>query len=206
MILLLLFVTLYTRENPFINTQNGSMPLTSNQEETIDPLKQVSITLPSTARVIQRITVNYKNLDGSEKSQEILLNNSVDWHIPIFISQNYNLNRKTTHTKSSSKKRPFKNLLSLKFIKLYQQEKSLKIVTKDTIVRDFLLVKPHRIVFDIKQNIDIRSHIKDLPNNPYFKNIKIGNHKGYYRVVITLDGYYTYELSHKNNSYIFKLK
>lgn len=205
---ILLIATLYARENPFVSTQNGSMPLTSNQEISIDPLKQASITLPSTARVIESVTIKYKNLDGSEKSQKILLNNSVDWHIPIFISQNYNLQKNKRTKKHFTKKKniPFKKLLSLNFIKIYQSSKTLKVITDDTIIRDFLLVKPHRIVFDIKKEIDIRSHVKKLSKNSIFTNIKIGNHKGYYRVVVELDGYYTYKLSHSKNSYFFTLR
>jgi len=203
----MLFVSLFARENPFVSTQNGAMPLSSKKEISIDPLKQASITLPSTARVIQSVTVEYKNLDGSQKSKKILLNNSVDWHLPIFVSQSYDLQKqkrqkkRTVHKSATS----YKKLLSLKFIKIYQNGKSLKIITKNKIIRDFFLVKPNRIVLDIQQNIDIRSHEKELSNNLIFTNIRVGNLEGYFRVVVTLDGYYTYKLSHKNNTYVFKL-
>jgi len=93
---------------------------------------------------------------------------------------------------------------SLSFIEFYNINKELKIVTKDEIIRDFLLVKPHRIVLDFKRDIDIRSYEKDILKSSFTK-VKIGNHKGYYRVVIELDGYYRYRLKKIKEGYLFQL-
>ena len=65
------------------------MTITSNFTTTLDPLKRATLTLPSTARTIESVTIKYKNLDGSISEVSEELGNSVDWHLPIFISQNY---------------------------------------------------------------------------------------------------------------------
>lgn len=202
-------LSLYARENPFFNTESEAMPVTSNEKVSLSPLKQASISLPSTARVLESVTIKYKNLDGSQQTKNISLNNAIDWHLPLFISQSYqNLDENLETPKTTNRiknKTIYKKLLHLKFISFDENAKTLKVTTKDKMIRNFLLVKPHRIVFDFKRDIDIRSYIKNSPKASIFTKIRIGNHRGYYRVVVELDGYYTYKLHHTNNQYIFKL-
>ena len=203
------FLSLNARENPFFNPEGETIPVTSNSYTSLSPLKQASLSLPSTARVIQSISIKYKNLDGSQQTKSIFLNNAIDWHLPLFISQSYqNLDENLEKPKSISRvkaKTIDKKLLQLKFISFYENGKTLKITTKDKMIRNFLLVKPHRIVFDLKRDIDIKSYSKKTPKGSIFTKIRIGNHKGYYRVVVELDGYYSYKLSHTKNLYTFKL-
>jgi len=205
--ILFLYISLTARENPFFNTNEANMPITSNQKIVLDPLKRVSLSLPSTAREIESITVKYKNLDGSISTKELKLNNTVDWHIPLFISQAYAplKERATTLKKAVRKDTQFKKLYTLAFISFYQSNTTLKVVAKAAMIRNFLLVHPHRIVFDMKQDLSVRSYIKKLRKNKIFTKIRIGNHKGYYRVVVELDGYYAYTLHKNKNSYIFNL-
>ena len=72
-------------------------------------------------------------------------------------------------------------------------------------IRNFILVKPHRIVCDFKRQTDMRSYVKKMPKKNIFKSIKMGTHKGYYRVVIELDGYYQYKLKTIKEGFIFTL-
>ena len=72
-------------------------------------------------------------------------------------------------------------------------------------LRNFLLVQPHRIVMDFDRDASIKSYIKDDING-IFTKIRVGNHSGYYRVVVELDGYYRYKMNASNGTYIFKLK
>ena len=206
-LVLFLYISLFARENPFFNVDEANMPITSNRNIKKEPLKRVSISLPSTARIIESVTIKYKNLDGSEKTKKLRLDNSVDWHLPIFISQTYSsLQEKIITSKKRVKKRQtYTKLFSLPFITFFQNKKSLKVVTQARMMRDFLLVHPHRIVFDIKQNVNIRSLNKKFLNNKIFTKIRIGNHKGYYRVVVELDGYYSYSLHKNKNTYFFNL-
>lgn len=198
--LFLILLSLAARENPFFPQENEEdIPLTSNAEFKDEPLKRAALSLPSTARNIERVEVTYKNLDGSIATKSIDLQNSIDWHLPIFISQNYSINRKPTPSKVG-----YKKLATLSFAKFYTSKKALKLLSKDMIIRDFLLVKPHRIVVDLKRDIDIRGFSKVIKNSAFTK-LRVGNHKGYYRLVFELDGYYSYRVEKIEGGYIFSL-
>lgn len=206
---LFIVVSLVARENPFFPSDNQvDITMTSNLQAAEEPLKRATLTLPSTARTLESVTVKYKNLDGSIEDKSIELHNSIDWHLPLFISQSYgdSLTNVTIESSSPSKKNAniFNKISELKFATFYESGKTLKIENKDEIIRDFLLVKPHRIVVDFKRDIDIRSFEKEIVKSPFTK-IKIGNHDGYYRVVIELDGYYRYKLDKTKNGYSFTL-
>lgn len=197
-------LSLDARENPFFPADgNKDMTYTSNENRTIPPLKRATITLPTQARIIQKVTIEYKNLDGSLESRSIELDNSIDWHLPIFISQNYSETLENKQKKA--KKIKYKKLASIKFASFYASDKKLKIVTKDKLLRNFLLVQPHRIVVDFKKDASLKSLIKTNKNS-IFTKIRVGNHAGYYRVVIELDGYYRYKMKKTSDGYIFNLK
>ena len=206
----LLLLSLEARENPFFPSKGEEdLPYTSNQEEHLTPLRRATITLPSTARVLESVTIEYKNLDGSLATKSLKLSNSVDWHLPLFISQNINASEfevgKSDSKKLQKKEEKYSKLLSLKFLKIYENARSIKIVTKDKLLRNFLLVKPHRIVCDFQREIDMRSYEKSLKKSHKVTKVKIGNHDGYYRVVMELDGYYKYETLQTKEGYVFKL-
>jgi len=201
---------LVARENPFFPIDNAQdIPLTSNQVTTLPILKRATLTLPSTARTLESVSVAYKNLDGSISHKKILIGNAIDWHLPIFISQNINEayceKDSSAKVKKHKKKADFKKIVSLKFVAFYLKKNRLKIVTKDKLLRNFLVVKPHRIVCDFKRDTDIGSFIKGLKEGSLFTKIRIGTHKGYYRVVIELDGYYSYKLEHVSGGYMITL-
>lgn len=211
--LLLAFVfliSLNARENPFFPPKGEKdIPFTSNEQKIIPPLKRATIELPSHARVLESVTISYKNLDGSIENKSIKLNNSVDWHLPVFISQSYNPSVdsivKEVPKKVVKKKTDYKEIASTKFVKFYSSDKSLKILTNDKMLRNFLLVQPHRVVFDFKRDSSMKSYIKKISNNVFTK-IRVGNHDGYYRAVIEFDGYYRYKLKDINGGYILELQ
>ncbi|QSZ42886.1 AMIN domain-containing protein [Sulfurimonas aquatica] len=211
----LMIFSLYARENPFFPIENEiDIPMTSNQTRFVEPLKRASYTLPSTAREIQSITIRYKNLDGSIVDKKEILNNSIDWHLPIFISQNYNSSESTTSnslnkitsSKNKAKKTKAIKLISLKFLNLSLDNKRIKIMTNDKMIRNFLLTKPHRIVCDFKREIDIRSYEKELSSSGIVTKVKVGNHNEFYRVVMELDGYYRYTSKELKNGYLLTLQ
>ncbi len=212
----LLILSLNARENPFFPYQNQKdLVLTNNQTEQFTPLKQTSILLPNSARVLKKVTVEIQNLDGSISKRELILNQSIDWHLPIFISQNFNnainspkknirkkqikTRKKTTKSNKNTIKKDippvnqFQMLCKHGFINFYYKNNELLVDTDDVLIRDFLLPSPHRIVLDFKKKAFFSTYKKRL-NKKYFKSIVIGNHKGYYRVVLTLDGKYTYTI------------
>lgn len=206
--LLLFSLSLFARENPFFPIDSElDIPLSGQQLKKAPMLKRATLTLPSTAREIQSVTVTYKNLDGSISKKSIELQNSVDWHLPIFISQNYDLscNQVQTQPKKSKKSVHFTKFASLGFITFYTNAKTMKIQTKDKLLRSFLLVKPHRIVCDFQRETDLRSYVKKAKDANVFKKIVVGTHRGYYRVVITLDGTYRYTIKKTAEGYLIVL-
>lgn len=207
-LILLFSVLIQARENPFFPVDTAQdIPFTSNQITPLPMLKRATIMLPSTARTIESVTVEYKKLDGSIAQKKVLIQNSIDWHLPIFISQNYNETdaQAQQQIKKDKKKEKYKKIASLKFISFYAKKNKLKILTKDKLLRNFLVVKPHRIVCDFKRETDIGSFVKSLDETSLFTKIRVGTHKGYYRVVIELDGYYNYKLDRISGGYVITL-
>ncbi|MDT8337714.1 MAG: AMIN domain-containing protein [Sulfurimonas sp.] len=209
----LFFLLLDARENPFFASEGEKdILITSNKDGGSEPLKRATITIPSQARVLQKVTVEFKNLDGSIEKKSIELNNAVDWHLPLFISQSYaqqdnNTQPQTTTStqKSVQKKETYQKIASIKYVSLFSSQKSLKLVTEDEAIRNFLLVNPHRLVIDFKRDSSIKSYIKKIPNN-IFNEVRIGNHDGYYRVVVELDGLYRYNFKKIVDGYLIELK
>lgn len=224
---LLLFI-LHARENPFFpSTGEKDIPITTNEDNSQTPLKRAAITLPTQARVLQKVTIEFKNLDGSVENKSIELDNSVDWHLPIFISQSYAettngvkseaapatpvvpvVQKKTAPQKKTTpkaKEATSENILSIPFLKISSSAKSLKLTTNDEAIRNFLVVNPHRIVIDFKKDTDMKSYVKKVEGN-IFKEVRIGNHDGYYRVVVELDGHYRYDFKKVADGYLVELK
>jgi len=199
-----LLLTLEARENPFFpaNSDNDTL-YTSNKDMSIPPLKRATITLPTHARVIQKVTIEYKNLDGSTETKNIDLHHSIDWHLPLFVSQSYNAPAKNKVIKS--KKKRYKKVAGSSKLKFLTSGKTLKISTNDKIIRNFLLVNPHRIVIDFKKQTGMKAFTKTIQDS-IFTKIRVGNHAGYYRVVVELDGHYRYRLKRDKGSYLFTLR
>ena len=198
----LLCLNITARENPFFpSIEEKDMPYTTNSVKAIDSFTKASLKLPSSARVIRKVTVEYQNLDGSMAQSSVDLYNSVDWHIPIFISQNY---VQQLEPIPEEKKSEFTQVAHIEFAKFHIDDKTLKITTEDKSLRDFLLGQPHRIVIDFKRDSRLKAYTKKL-QTPHFKKIRIGNHDGYYRVVIELDGYYKYTLKQNDSGYLIEL-
>ncbi len=202
LVTLFFLLTLEARENPFFPAKGEKdIPYTNNESQNTQPLKRATIALPPQARVLKKVTIEYKNLDGSIESKSIELDNSVDWHLPIFISQSYTEQKTKVVPK---KKQSFKKVASIKFATFLTSGKTIKVVTDDKMLRNFLLVQPHRIVIDFQRDASFKSYVKDLPKN-IFTQIRVGNHSNYYRVVIELDGYYKYSMKKIKDGYIFEL-
>ncbi len=204
---LVLLLTLSARENPFFASKGEKdIPYTSNKDISKPALKRATISLPAQARVLTKVTLEYKNLDGSIEKRSVDLDNTVDWHLPVFISQNYNISEpKQNKPSKKTKKLKYKKITSIKYLDIFASGKKLKIITKDKIIRSFLLVNPHRIVCDFKRDSKMKSYSKKNPES-IFKKIRIGNHNGYYRVVIDLDGIYKYDEIKISNGYLITLR
>jgi len=204
-----LISVLQARQNPFFPT-DGEVDIltTSNIKNTPPPLKRAAITIPSQARAIKKVTVEFVNLDGSTQKSSIELNNAVDWYLPIFISQSMGeikTKKNTAKSKDIPKrvltpKKKYTQLYNLGFITFYKKDKEFRIATQDKMIRDFLLTKPHRIVMDFTRDANMSSKVKKL-DSKYYKKISFGSHKGYYRVVLELEGIYKYKKVQKKKGY-----
>lgn len=180
------------------------LSVTTNKPKSFDPLKRAAITLPDSARILKEVTVRYQNLDGSIDTRTISLEHSVDWHLPVFVSQSYGSDNTPKQKTKPYTNKNFITVANFKEIKFFQSGKSMKITTNDKLLRHFMMIKPHRIVMDFERETDFRSKSKTLKQAPY-KTIRLGNHNGYYRAVIELDGQYNYKVGFENGAIILRV-
>lgn len=208
-LLFFIILSLQARENPFFPSKGEvDIPYTSNANTTLEPLKRATIAIPSYARVIKKVTIEYINLDGTTSQTSIKLNNSIDWYLPVFISQSMGpieskkkyVSTKKITKKLASKKDKYTKIYNLDFITFYKKEKEFRIDTDDKMIRNFLLTSPHRIVMDFKRSLSMKSKIKNFKGR-YYKKISFGVHKDYYRIVLELDGHYRYKKERSKKGY-----
>lgn len=85
---LLLFSLAFGRENPFMPSDAAIGDLNSTNIITQkEVFEQISFTLPSDAREIESIVLNYKGIDGSIKSKEVAVGAAFDWHDTLVLSK-----------------------------------------------------------------------------------------------------------------------
>ena len=193
--LFLLLLSLNARENPFFPTKDDNVPLlTSNEKKDKEPLDKVQTILPNQARILQKVTLEYKNLDGSIETKIVEIDKKIDWHIPISISQNKPQEEPLVYTKQSTKEENKESAksVSMESAKFSINSKKIKIQTQDKILRDFAMTSPNRVVIDFSNPKEVKNQSFNI--GTIVKNIKIGSHKEYYRAVIELDGRYKYKL------------
>ena len=186
LLFLLIITFIYARQNPFI-------PAVINENHNIiqkEFFSQKQISLPNDARVLKNITFTYQTLNGSIKQKVFIINKSIDWHNPIIISTN-------KHQIKPKK-------IQLLFLNFYIKNHKLLIQTKDKIIRNFTLVKPFRYVIDFRANKNFLTFSKDT--NSFIKKIVLGNHNGFYRIVLYLDGAYKIVTKHNNEGYLLEFK
>jgi len=167
----------FARINPFepvVKPQNTIVinPSYFNEAETV---------LPKDARILKKIIFVYQSVSGDIKNKEVPINKHIDFHRPIYVS----------HT---PQKFPIKELNFLNLFSMYIKHKKIFIQTKDRLLRNFFLVKPFRLVLDFQKNANFLT-IKKTIKNSFVKKVAVGNHNGYYRVVIYFDAKYMYKLS-----------
>lgn len=191
------------RDNPFFPSESvKDMPVSSNIIETRDPLKRAALTLPDSARIIKEIAVKYQNLDGTIETKSISLDHTVDWHLPLFVSQSY-ANSKPLDKSEPPETETRQIVADFEFIKFAVIGKELHIMTEDRLIRHFLMINPYRIVLDFQRDADFRTFTQNVTITPYVK-IVLGNHKGYYRSVITLDGQYSINISKEPSGIVIR--
>ncbi len=201
-----LALPLFARENPFFPVSGSTIPnYSTNQIEKPKPFRSVRIKLPDSVRILKSVTLTCENLDGSITKKEIPINRAIDWHDTIVIAEQRRVsNNDTACTAKPKRVKNFKKIGALRFISFYASRRELKIITKDKLLRKFKLVKPDRIVLDFKRDADFRTYV--FKGSGIFKKITLGNHKGYYRAVIELDGRYIYHIHPFKEGYLLSLE
>jgi len=197
LIAILIATTLDARENPFQSLVGANeveeIGVSTNVADIVEPYSGSTVSLPSSARVLRSIDFIYQNLDGSIAKKTLLVEKGIDWHEPLVITHN---KKKESSKVTEQIKEEEKLLASFGFIRFEKQGKDLRVISNDEMQRHFLLINPHRIVVDFKRDASFATKHFDIKKSTPFKNIHIGNHDGYYRVVIELDGQYRYKLKH----------
>lgn len=225
-----LVVFAYARENPFETTGSAqSIGKTTQIKENKTEFESAKITLPSSARILKSVSVAFQNLDGSISEEIVSIEQNINWHEPLILSKKADENKTKTpavlsnalsgvskvEEKKSVQEMPLpQNILSKskdKTINLTDNisfeivKNEIKILTKDTKIRDFLVSEPYKVVIDFKKNSSYPTKTVLLESLP-FVSATLGNHDDFYRIVILLDGHYRYDLQTIDGGYSVKLK
>lgn len=205
-ILLLLGTLCFSRENPFAPVESISkFTQPAKQDRQFD---RVYLSLPDSARVLKKLDVYYQNLDGSVSHRSVNIDKKIDWHNEFSFSYKNSATIRSTRAKSLSIKSAGHNIKKYKykdFISFQVGNKRMKIITKDSKIRDFIVDNPYKIVIDFRRDTNFLTKTFKVKMPP-FVSIVLGNHDKYYRVVVTLDGQYLYDLKKSKGDYIITLK
>ncbi len=191
--LVVVLSVLLARDNPFepeINSKNLQGGFSGIYD---DYLKEIHVDLPTSARILKKITLTYQDIDGSIHSKVVGIDKSIDWHYPLKLSQ------------QTLNQTPFEKRYQIQDFDFLMANNTMILRSPYKILRSFVLVKPYRIVLDVQKGpLDIYQNM-DL-NQKFFSHIKVGTHKDYYRITLILDGKYRYLLEEKNGAYELQLK
>lgn len=230
-VLVCLSTLLLARENPFTSAINpsdiGKATLIKEEKVEFDTAK---ITLPSSARILKSASVAFQNLDGSISEEIIAINKEVDWHYPlvlhsqkpIVVEKPIDIVAEKAPSEASKKELKKEDIQTIKqdnisikslsrvvlneSIELEIEENSIKIYTKDKKIRDFIVSKPYKIVIDFeKKGSSFTTKTAAFSKAPWV-SASLGNHDGFYRIAIVLDGQYRYGISSIENGYLIGLK
>lgn len=212
-IFLVFVVLLSAEENPFKSEQNVSMVAPPD-------FQKEDIKFNSNARVLKSVTFNYINLDGSEDKLNVDINKSIDWHDTYVISRFKSpdpskvLDVSVTIPEQNSSQKESNNTANIEiplqvdkiydFISYAVYKNKIKLNTNNELISDFSVGNPSKIVVDFKSDtISPTKNIRII--NSIFKRIDFGSHKGYYRLVIYLDGAYSYNIQKDATGYMINL-
>ncbi|HHI9571652.1 TPA: AMIN domain-containing protein [Campylobacter coli] len=210
----LIFISLLNaEENPFKSEQNMSMIMPPD-------FQKEDIKFNSNARVLKSVSFNYINLDGSEEVLNVDINKSIDWHDTYTLVRTKSPDPSkvfdvsvTIPERNDSKKEsngtanieiPLQVDKIYDFISYAVYKNKIKLNTSDELISDFSIGNPSKIVVDFKS--DLVNPTKNIRiSNSLFKRIDFGSHKGYYRLVIYLDGNYNYNIQKDATGYMIDL-
>lgn len=194
LIWLCLSCILWARENPFESVITPKAEAHKPPNIYQDPLSKVEFVLPSTARVLKSVQITYQNLDGSIENKIIQLDEGIDWHYPLLISQ---------RAEGASYKA--ENRFKVGSFELIINNNTLFVTTRKKILRDFILPEPYRLVLDV-EGVKESEYEKITLNKKYFSGADVSTHEGFYRISIELDGRYKYRISPQRDGFMITLE
>jgi len=176
------------RENPFFSTSESSnLPISSNNVQHQPPLTSMTYNFPDQARILKEATFTFQNIDGTLETRKIEIDQSIDWHNPLIISQHKTQKENTLSSGEES-------YSGSEFIQFSHAGNRISLLTKLPILRSFSLTEPNRVVVDFSHKIAFKHYGKNLSDSP-FLNVHVANHGKFARATITLDGKYTCSVS-----------
>lgn len=219
-----LMVGVLARENPFLPAKSfEELDAPTNVVEKKEDFEQQSTSLPSRARVLKYVVFGYQSLDGSIEEKRINVNKSVDWHDPLVVTKESVLldsldflpeapsgekpsskipvvSKKNEKPKEKSVKVKYEDLVSFEAFKM-----KIMVNTKDKLIRHFMVMRPYKVVLDFKEDKSFYTKSLSIEHGA-FKKVTLGNHKGYYRAAIELDGHYVHDVKEVDGGYEVILK
>ncbi len=98
-----------------------------------------------------------------------------------------------------------KKLVFYKEIKIDLYQNKFLIYTKDKIRKKFILKREAKIVIDFNRKLNKKTKLQRV-NRDRYKDVIIGIHSDYYRVVVKLDKLKTYKIKKRDNFYEITFK
>jgi hypothetical protein len=191
LLLIALSISLYGRSNPFVGTDEIG-PMSDNNQKILKYFYKDELYLPQEARILKYVKLFHQNYDGSIEQVIRPINAKIDWHEPIIIKQNSQAyrdeNREYRYDFVEQK------FSGINFVTFLISKTAILLKTKDTLLCEFMLTKPYRLVVDFERDAVIKPKNKKLFDT-FFTHMVLGNHSGYYRIVLYLDNYYDYKLT-----------
>lgn len=181
--ILLFTLFIFGRDNPFErNIQDSN----DNRGTSNLFLQEERIFLPSQARELDSIILQYKTIDGSKEIKKVDISNAIDWHLPIIIKQ---------EGKDLVKKRESSAVeyIPFKFIKYRISYDEIYIHTNQNKLRHFHLPRPFKIVIDFNSRYKFKTLSRQI-KRMRVNSITTGAHKGFFRTTILLDAPYKYTI------------
>ncbi|QOR01333.1 AMIN domain-containing protein [Campylobacter sp. 2014D-0216] len=214
-------ICLNAKDNPFDNDMQQKDP----EFIKLSPFQRQDFNFNSDARILKSITINYINLDGSEEQTTLDIYKSINWHdtysfiktkspnaTPILdVSVTVPQKQATKNSKTEENnttiniETPLFSGSIYNFISLSFYNNKINIKTEDKMLRNLSIGDPTKIIIDFakKQNFNTKTL---QVNTARVKKVVFGSHKEYYRLVIYLDGKYSYDYSHSENLHTFSYR
>lgn len=202
-------------DNPF------TAPQPIDETANLIDFERKDVVFNSDARLLKNISVTYITLDGSQKTLSFDINESIDWHntyafvktktpqttpiLDVSVTTPEQFNLASELNSSLNVEIPNDNGKLEEFISFASYKKKIKLITKDGIIGHFGVGNPSKIIIDFGRSASFATKSVRLKMGTAFNRLTLGAHKGYYRLVIYLDGKYNYKIQKDESGYVITL-